>query len=291
MTMTLLLALAALLALAIGVVLGMLGGGGAILTLPMLVYAVGLEPKTAIASSLFVVGSTSVVATILNARSRMVEWRVGLAFGVAAMAGAFVGGRLASFVPSTVLLVVFAIMMLVTALAMLKRGRAAEPIPASGRAFAQSLARMLALGLGVGVLSGLVGAGGGFLIVPALALFGRLPMSKAIATSLFVIALQSFAGFAGHVGHATIDWSVISVVTFTSILGMLVGTYLGRKVSPQNLRRGFAWLVIAMGIFVIAKQASMLITVLVGAVTLSAILFITRARPSPTHREVTSEVK
>jgi uncharacterized protein len=156
------------------------------------------------------------------------------------------------------------------------KGRA-EP-PASSRRAALGL--VLALGAGVGVLSGLVGAGGGFLIVPALAIFGRLPMSKAIATSLLVITLQSFAGFAGHVGHVTLDWSVIAIVTAASVVGMTVGTYAGRKVSASNLRRGFAWLVIVMGLFVIAKQGSLLVAVLVAAVTVAAALVFTRAPPA-----------
>lgn len=267
--------LAAVLSVAIGVVLGMLGGGGAILTLPMLVYALDVEPKSAIATSLFVVGTTSAVATLVNARAHTVEWRMGLAFGIAAMAGAFAGGRLASFVPATVLLLVFAALMLVTAVAMLK-GRG-EPSESAGGV---RLWRILALGAAVGVLSGLVGAGGGFLIVPALAIFGRLPMEKAIATSLLVIALQSFAGFAGHVGHATLDWSVIAVVTAASVGGMVVGTFAGRKVSPDILRRAFAWLVIAMGIFVVSKQVPMVVTALVAAITVGAVLLVTRARPA-----------
>jgi uncharacterized membrane protein YfcA len=267
--------LAALLALAVGLVLGMLGAGGAILTLPMLVYAVGLEPRSAIATSLFVVGSTSLVGTVVNARARTVEWRTGLVFGAAAMAGAFTGGRLSSFVPAPVLLTVFAVVMLVTATAMLK-GRA-EPLPSAKR---PAIGRVVPLGAGVGILSGLVGAGGGFLIVPALAIFGRMPMAKAVATSLFVIALQAFAGFAGHVAHATLAWSVIAVVTSASVVGMLVGIHAGRKISAGTLRRGFAWLVIAMGLFVIGKQASPLVTALVAAVTVAAGLVVTRARPA-----------
>lgn len=266
---------AALLSLVIGVVLGMLGGGGAILMLPMLVYAVGVDTKAAIAMSLFVVGSTSLVGTVINARSRMVEWRVGLAFGAAAMAGAFAGGRVAAFIPGTILLVVFAAMMLVTALAML-RGRA-EPSRSGG---ALALGWILTLGAGVGALSGLVGAGGGFLIVPALAVFGKLPMNKAIATSLFVITLQSFAGFIGHIGHSALAWSVIATVTLASVGGMFIGTRLGRRVSAANLRRGFAWLVIAMGLFVVARQLPILATTLVAAVTGIAVFVVTRARPA-----------
>lgn len=246
--------LAAGLSLVIGVVLGMLGGGGAILTLPMLVYAVGVEPKTAIASSLFVVGATSAVGTAVNARSRTVEWRIGLAFGAAAMGGAFAGGRLAAFVPASLLLVGFALMMLVTAAAML-RGRAEPPAGATSGPF--PLGRMLALGAGVGVVSGLVGAGGGFLIVPALSLVGGLPLKRAIATSLFVIALQSFAGFAGHIGHAALDAPLLALVTIAAMVGLLAGLRVGKRLPAQHLRRGFAWLVIAMGLFVLAKQVAL----------------------------------
>jgi len=238
-----------LLSLLIGVVLGMLGGGGAILTLPMLVYVAGIEPKAAIATSLFVVGSTSVVGAFTNARSRSIDWKVGLSFSGAAMIGAFAGGRLAAVVPAAVLLGLFAILMLVTAVAML-RGRPNPPAPTRGL----GLHRILALGVAVGALSGLVGAGGGFLIVPALTLFAGLTMRRAIGTSLLVIALQSFAGFAGHAGHVALDWGLISVVSGASVIGVLVGSLAGQNVPATTLRRGFAWLVLAMGLFVIGKQ-------------------------------------
>lgn len=242
------LALAAL-SLGIGLVLGMLGGGGAILTLPMLVYFVGLEPKSAIASSLFVVGATGLAGTVVNARAREVEWRIGGLFGGAAMAGAYLGARLAAFVPASVLMVIFGATMLVTAGAMLRRRREPSHAP-----HPISLTRVLVLGAAVGVLSGLVGAGGGFLIVPALALFGRLPMKRAIATSLFVITLQSFAGFAGHVGHVALNLALLATVTAASVVGLGLGVLAARRVSHDHLRRGFAVLVLVMGLFVITKQ-------------------------------------
>lgn len=242
-------AVAGLLSLFIGALLGLLGGGGAILTLPMLVYIVGVEPKVAIAMSLFVVGSTSIVGSTIHARARRVQWRVGGVFGVAAMAGAFNGGRIAHFVPATVLLVAFAVMMLVTAVAMFRKR--AETLD-SPRPVA--LVRMLILGIAVGVLSGLVGAGGGFLIVPALTLFGGLSMRDAVGTSLFVIALQSFAGFAGHIGHVSLDWTLALVVTGTAVLGATLGSSLAARVSTHLLRRGFAWLVLAMAVFMLGKQ-------------------------------------
>lgn len=265
------LVLAACLSLLIGAVLGMLGGGGAILTLPMLVYAVGVDPKVAIAMSLVVVGATSVVGAAIHARADAVQWRVGLVFGAAAMAGAFVGGRGAALVPARVLLVVFSVMMLVTAAAMMRRR--AEEAPARG---VIAVGRVLALGAGVGVLSGLVGAGGGFLIVPALTIFGGLAMSEAIGTSLLVIALQSFAGFAGHASHVDLDWGLVGIVTGAAVAGSVLGALAGRKIPADHLRRGFAWLVVAMGIFVISKQVPFFVTILVAALTLIAVRAVTR---------------
>lgn len=272
------LVLAALLALLIGVVLGMLGGGGAILTLPMLVYALGVDPKVAIATSLFVVGSTSLVGASVHARARAVRWRIGLVFGAAAMAGAFAGGYIAAFVPSTVLLVIFAAMMLVTATAMMRRrgGPAGPPRLALGR--------VLAMGIGVGALSGLVGAGGGFLIVPALTIFGGLAVREAIGTSLFVIALQSSAGFAGHAVHVELDWSLVATVTGGAVIGTVIGALAGKKIAPDLLRRAFAWLVVAMGLFVIAMQVPPFVTALVAALTLIAALAVSR-RPTNSSPE------
>ncbi|HVJ93357.1 MAG TPA: sulfite exporter TauE/SafE family protein [Labilithrix sp.] len=237
------------LSLFIGAVLGALGGGGAILTLPMLVYVVGVEPKAAIALSLFVVGSTSVVGAAAQAMARRVRWKVGGIFGTAAMVGAFVGGRFARFVPARVLLVTFAIVMLLTGVAML-RGRSAST--EARRPLAP--ARLFVLGGAVGMLAGLVGAGGGFLIVPALTLFGGLAMREAIGTSLFVIALQCFAGFAGHIGHVTFDASLAGIITGAAVVGTLAGTSWGSRASPETLRRAFGWIVLAMGLFVLGKQ-------------------------------------
>lgn len=267
------LALVAALSLAIGVVLGMLGGGGAILTMPMLVYAAALDTKPAIATSLFVVGTTSAVATVVHARARNVEWKVGGLFGVAAMVGAFVGARLAQFIPGAVLLLAFAIVMLVTATAMLKGRKSATGV--------QRLAvdRTLVLGAAVGLLSGLVGAGGGFLIVPALTIFGGLSVPRAIGTSLFVIALQSSAGLAGHLTHVELDWTLALVVSGAAVLGSLIGASAGRKVSPDRLRQAFAWLVIAMGLFVFAKELPPIAAALASATALGAIFLATRRSP------------
>lgn len=262
---------AGILSLLVGVVLGALGGGGSILTLPMLVYVAEVEPKAAIAMSLFVVGSTSLVGAAVHARAQSVRWKHGAVFGAAAMAGAFAGGRLARFVPATALLVAFALVMLVTAIAMLK-GRS-EDINVQ-RPLA--VGRALALGAAVGVISGLVGAGGGFLIVPALTIFGGLAMREAVGTSLLVIALQSFAGFAGHIGHVELDWRLAGTVTGAAVIGTLAGSSLGEKVSSDALRRGFAWLVLAMGLFVLGKQLSAIATIAVAGIALLTVLLVTR---------------
>jgi len=260
------LALGATLALFIGVLLGMLGGGGAILTLPMLVYLLRVEPRAAIATSLFVVGVTAFVGMSFHARRGLVRYRVGAIFGAAAMVGAFAGGRLAHYVPEKILLVLFGATMVVTAVIML-RGR--NEACAERRELRVS--RALLLGLAVGSFSGLVGAGGGFLIVPALVLFGGLAMREAIATSLFVITLQSFAGFAGHVAHAELDPTLVGVVTSCAVVGSVGGVVLGKRVSPDVLRRGFAYLVVVMGLFMLGKQLPLPLALAALVATLGAI--------------------
>jgi uncharacterized membrane protein YfcA len=237
------------LAAVVGVALGMLGGGGSILMVPLLTYIGGLDAKQAIATSLLVVGATSAIGAIGHARAGRVRWRVGLVFGVAGMAGAYGGGLLARFVPGSALLVGFALLMCVAAAAMF-RGRAdlSEEDPAQTR-------RLVAVGLAVGVVMGLVGAGGGFLLVPALVLLGALPMSTAVGTSLVVIAMQSFAGLAGHLVGTPIDWRLAGLVTAVAVVGGLVGGRLTTKVDPDLLRQGFAWFVLAMASLILAQEA------------------------------------
>ncbi len=237
------------LAVLIGAILGLLGGGGAILMLPMLVYVIGIDPRAAIAISLFVVGSTSTVGGAIHARTGNVRWRSAGTFGIAAMTGAFAGGRVAVLVPARVLLLLFATIMLATASTMLRRRDEETSAPRT-----LSIARMLPLGAAVGFLSGLVGSGGGFLIVPTLSLLGGLRMREAIGTSLVVIALQSFAGFAGHIQHVTLEWTLVAAVTSAAAVGTIGGSLLGRRVSPGVLRRAFAWLVLVMGVSMLVRQ-------------------------------------
>lgn len=242
--------LGALLALGVGVTLGMLGGGGSILTLPLLVYVLSVDARSAIATSLLVVGVTSVVGLAAHARKGHVQWSTGLLLGVSGMAGAALGARVARHLPETALLVGFAAVMLVTAARMLLGSKKGE----ATRRRASALTRA-AIGGSIGVVSGLVGAGGGFLIVPALVTFAGLPMREAVATSLLVIAMQAFAGFAGHVGHVTLDPTLTIVVTAATAVGGLLGARFSTRVDAAALKRGFGVLVLVTAVGMLLKQA------------------------------------
>jgi uncharacterized membrane protein YfcA/uncharacterized membrane protein YedE/YeeE len=250
--------LALALSLLIGVALGLLGGGGSILTVPILVYGLGLDAKHAIATSLLIVAVTSSAAAVSYARKGLVDFRTALVFGGAGMAGAFAGGRLASFVPGSLLLVGFAILMLASAVAMLRGGNSKEASDPSAapRLGTKELPHLRVLwhGLVVGIVTGLVGAGGGFLIVPALVLLGGMGMRTAVATSLVVIAMKSFAGFAGHALHVAIDWKLAGLVAASAVVGSLAGSALSHRVPERALQRFFAWFVVIMAMFVISEE-------------------------------------
>ncbi len=254
MTATLILVLA--LSVVVGLSLGVLGGGGSILTVPILVYVAGFEAKEAIAASLFVVGVTSAVSVISHARAGRVMWRTGLVFGAAGMAGAFVGGLLGGKIPGQILLVAFALMMVATSVAMI-RGRKKSTGDGSDAPKKHELpiGRVLLDGAVVGLVTGLVGAGGGFLVVPALALLGGLPMSVAVGTSLVVIAMKSFAGLAGYLTSVELDWGLTLAVTAAAIVGTLIGSKVSGRIPETALRKGFGWFVLAMGTFVLTQQA------------------------------------
>lgn len=244
------LALGLAMSAAIGIALGLLGGGGSILTVPTLHYVFGLEAHAAIAASLAVVAITGAAALIPHARAGRVQWRIGLAFGAASMTGAFGAARVARYLPGTLLLVLLGAVMMITATAMLRGRRGCTP-PPGARA---SLPAVAAQGLVVGAIAGLVGAGGGFLIVPALVVVTRLAMPQAIATSLLVIVLNSIAGFTGACGAAPIDGRTIAVVAVTAVLGSIGGAALAGRTAPERLRRLFGWFVIAMAVFVLGQE-------------------------------------
>lgn len=245
-------ALAIVLAVLVGLSLGLLGGGGSILTVPLLVYVAGVEAKAAIATSLLVVGVTSAVGALSHARAGRVQWRTGLLFGGAGMVGAYGGGRLAQLIPGEILLLAFALMMVATAVAMLRGRKQVDPSRVHDRL---PVGRVLLDGLVVGLVTGLVGAGGGFLVVPALALLGGLPMPVAVGTSLVVIAIKSFGGLAGYLASVQIDWGLALGVTAAAVVGALVGGRLVSRVHPETLRKGFGWFVLVMGAFILVQEA------------------------------------
>jgi len=255
--------LAALLAIFIGVAVGLLGGGGSILTTPLLIFVMGFDAKQAIAASLFVVAITSGFGLIHHARSGRVRWKTGLTFGAAGMAGAFAGGQIGAHLPGALLLAAFAVMMAATAIAMVRGRREVQAKSHGGR----PVFRILIDGFVVGLVTGLVGAGGGFLVVPAFVLLGGLAMPVAVGTSLLVVMMKSTAGFLGYVlviggpngfvawnPATSFNWTVTLVVTAFAIGGSLIGVIASGKVHPDRLRKGFGYFVLAMAVFILSQQ-------------------------------------
>lgn len=239
-----------MMAAVIGLLLGLLGGGGSILTVPVFVYVLGFGAKEAIAMSLAVVGVTSLFGAAGHWRSGNVNPRVALVFGVVAMAGTYLGARLAVFFSGAAQLILFAVVMLLAAYVMF---RDRKPGEASGHG-KMPLGLIAAEGLAVGVLTGLVGVGGGFLIVPALVILGGVAMKEAVGTSLVIIAMKSAAGLAGYVGQVEIPWGFVAVFTAVAIAGSLAGTYLVRYLSGRALQKGFAVFLVAMGLFILFEN-------------------------------------
>jgi len=254
----------------IGLLLGLLGGGGSILTVPMLVYVLHIEPKIAIVTSFVVVGVSSLIAIIQHARKRHVCWKSGVFFGLSGMAGAFGGGRLAAHFSSDVLMALFGLVTLVTGIAMLRArdGKTSGPLMRERVAVCPARVpylRVLFDGFFVGGLTGLVGVGGGFLIVPALTLLVRLPMKAAVGTSLLVIAMNALAGLGGYINHVPIDLSLTGIVTAGAITGSLMGGWLSTRTSATVLRRAFGLFVILVAGYVLYQSLTpQLLTLLRG---------------------------
>ena len=288
------LALATGLSVFIGIALGLLGGGGSILTVPLLVYVVGLNAKQAIASSLFVVGVTSIVGLVSHARAGRVRWRTGLVFGGAGMVGAFLGGKVGVLLPGALLLIGFAIMMAITAIAMIRGRKTIKESTTATSPWPESIID----GVVVGFVTGIVGAGGGFLVVPALALLGGLPMPVAIGTSLLVISMKSFAGFVGYATSISINWQVTLLVTAGAIVGAFIGSAAAGRVHPDRLRKGFGWFVLVMAVFILVQEigdddprvraprrCSQGVLVVVGlAALIGLVLFLVTRRVPSRHR-------
>ena len=241
---------ALILALAIGFSLALLGSGGSIITLPVLVYAAGVPAAQAVGMSLAVVGGTTLVASLLNARRGLVHAKAALLFSVAGMIGAYGGAHLTRLVSPSVLLLLFAALMIAVA-GLMFRGRSELAVAGKPQCHWISCA---ASGFAVGGLTGFLGVGGGFLIVPALLFFGRLPLNVAICTSLVVITVNCLAGLVGHLRDTPFDWRIAGMFTAMALVGMLAGRTLGARVHPERLRRWFAWFVLAVAAFVIAEN-------------------------------------
>lgn len=238
------------LAAVIGISLGLLGGGGSILAVPILVYVVGMEAKTAIAASLLVVGSTSLIGALRHWRANNIDVRTAVVFGIVSMAGSFAGGRVAAFLSDAFQLTLFAVVMLAASVSMFRSGSNERVTLAAAR-----LPFIIGAAAVVGLLTGVVGVGGGFLIVPALVLFSGVPMKRAVGTSLLVIAMNSGSGFLAYAGHVNIDWGYTVVFTTLAIAGVFAGSALVPYVSQGALKRSFAAFLIVVAAFILLQNA------------------------------------
>lgn len=242
-------------ALLVGLSLGLLGSGGSILTVPVLIYLAGEQEKVAIAESLGIVGAISFAGFIPYALKKQVHWRSVILFGLPGMAGTYGGAMIAGYVSGTFQLMLFAAVMLVAAI-MMFNDRKQKKGPAGEIDISHAWWKIVLEGLAVGILTGLVGVGGGFLIVPALVLLGGLPMSLAVGTSLLIIALKSFSGFFKYMDvlaglEMSMNWHLILVFSLLGAVGSLVGKTVGSKISNERLKKGFAGFLILMGSYII----------------------------------------
>ncbi|MGQ4646341.1 TSUP family transporter [Lyngbya aestuarii] len=246
------------LAVGIGLSLGLMGGGGSVLAVPILVYVMGLSPKVAIAMSLLIVGSVSVIGLIPHWLQGNVNLKTVAVFTPLAMLGAYLGALLTSLplITDTLQLVCFGLVMLLTSILMIRKG-STKSKPQDTQTTAKRQDYWFALpieGLGVGMITGFVGVGGGFLIVPALVLLRGIPMKEAIGTSLMIIVFNSAAGFLGYLSQVNLDWHLIISFTFAASLGTVGGAYLTKLINAKQLEKGFGYFVLAVAVFVLIKR-------------------------------------
>jgi len=239
--------------LAIGLLLGLVGGGGSIVAVPVLVYVLGEDVKVATTTSLFVVGATALVGGLSHARVGHVRWRAALAFGAAAIVGALVGTAFNRAADPDLIIALFALVLAAAAYFM-ARGRGL-PLRTTPESRAGLVLRVAPAGLGVGVLTGFFGVGGGFVILPALVLLLALPMDAAVGTSLIVIALTSAAALLAHLASGPVDWALASTLTASAVVGALAGSRLGERVSEDRLRQAFAALLAVLACFLAGASA------------------------------------
>jgi hypothetical protein len=242
-------------AIAIGVSLGLLGSGGSIITVPVLVYLLGQDEKLAIAGSLFVVGNIALAGSLQYVRAGLIDWRNVVIFGAPGMAGTYLGAMIAAYVSGVVQLALFAIVMLLASYMMLRPAKltVADHVPREAWKIAVD-------GLMVGIITGLVGVGGGFLIVPALVLLGGVAIHRAVATSLVIIALKSYSGFYKYIDvldeqNLQLDWPTLLLVTALGIAGSFVGARVARQMPQQKLKQGFGLFLIVMGVYILFRTA------------------------------------
>ena len=251
-------------ALVIGVFLGITGGGGSILTVPILVYLLGVMPITATAYSLFIVGITALFGTFRNMMKRMIDFRVAFVFSIPAFIAVYLTRKL--IIPSIptiiftvqdfvltkdlAIMIFFAFIMFFAAIYMIRtRKNIAVKQVREYNSFI-----IIIEGFVVGILTGLVGAGGGFLIIPALVLFANLPMKRAVATSLMIISIKSLIGFIGDIGNIEIDWEFLLMFSILSIVGIIIGIYLSNFIDGKKIKKAFGWFVLVMAIYIIIKE-------------------------------------
>ncbi|RPD49205.1 sulfite exporter TauE/SafE family protein [Paracnuella aquatica] len=252
--------------LLIGISLGLIGGGGSILTVPVMVYLFGLHPLLATSYSLFIVGTTSLVGAFTQYRKGLVNLKAALFFGAASVLTVFLTRRfLVPAIPHDILtignytlsssvltMVLFALLMLVASIGMIREKNNAAEAPECPECI--RLSKLLGYGVAIGLITGLLGAGGGFLLIPALVFLLRLPMKKAVGTSLLIIALNSLIGFAGDLGQFSIDWWFLLKIALIAIAGIFIGGALSVKIPGGKLKKGFGWFVLVMGIYIILKE-------------------------------------
>lgn len=250
----------------IGVSLGLIGGGGSILTLPVMVYLLHISPVISTAYSLFVVGTTSLVGSASFMQKKLVNYRAAMVFAIPSFTTVFLTRKfLVPAIPDPLIslsgfeisknvgiMVFFALIMLAASYSMIKSKKQEDESDDSTLKFNYP---MIALEGGlVGILTGIVGAGGGFLIIPALVLFARLPMKMAVGTSLLIIAAKSLIGFLGDLSNLNVDWTFLLPFTALSVVGIFVGTYLSKFIPGEKLKKAFGWFVLVMGIYIISKE-------------------------------------
>jgi uncharacterized membrane protein YfcA len=230
----------------IGLSLGLLGGGGSILTVPMLVYIVGQTPQAAVTASLAIVGANSALGALFHRTQGTLNWKVAILFGGAGMVAAYLSAGLSKLLPAVWLLILFAVLMILVGWLMLvRRTSSAEERSAA------AWPTVLLVGAGVGVLTGFLGVGGGFLIVPALVMLVGLPMRMAVGTSLVVIAMNSLAGLMGHLAGAALDWGLIIIFVSSGLAGTFAGARLAHRLPADRLRMAFAIFVMLLALFLL----------------------------------------